>query len=208
MATVRAVPLALTDCRVVPDLAAVTALTCLLSLSCFLWGRPFIRVCSAGPGHGSGETERYKAPPFCSLAPRNSAVCTGGGRHAPPHWPRRPVWRVWDTEREGLDPASSNGSVQEWAFLEGHLSCVLMDLRITGQWRVTTWGLRWAASSAWQVLRQQVPGETDQGRAEQEHGCDGSPAGLVGWCGRSSLGVPVEGSEPRSVQGWGEGSRT
>lgn len=37
-----------------------------------------------------------------------------------------------------------------------------MDLNITSQWRVTTWGLRQAASSAWQVFRQ-VPGKTDQG---------------------------------------------
>lgn len=55
------------------------------------------------------------------------SVLAGAGMHrTPPHWPRRPVWRVWDTEREGLDPASSNGSVQ------GGLSGGTFELRVNG----------------------------------------------------------------------------
>lgn len=156
----------------------MTALTCLLSLSCFLWGRPLSGVCSAGPGHGSGETELHKAPPFCSLAPRNSAVCTGGGRHAPHPTGQGGLFGECGTQRgKALTLPAAMGVFRE-GFLEGHLSCVLMDLRITGQWRVTTWGLRWAASSAWQVLRQ-VPGETDQGRLSRSTGATAAQQDLL-----------------------------
>lgn len=53
-----------------------------------------------------------------------------------------------------------------------------MHLRITGQWRVTTWGLRWAASSAWQVPRQ-VPGKTDQGRLSGSAGATAAQQDLL-----------------------------
>lgn len=50
----------------------------------------------------------------------------GGQAFTPPRWPRRPVWRVWDTDRGGLDPASSNGSVQ------GGLSGGTFELHVNG----------------------------------------------------------------------------
>lgn len=72
---------------------------------------------------------------------------------------------------------------------------------------MTTWGLRWAASSAWQVLRR-GPGNTGQGGLSGS-AYDSSPAGLGGWCGRRLLwGCLWEGSEPRGVQESKEGSRT
>lgn len=82
-----------------------------------------------------------------------------------------------------------------------------MDLRITGQWRVTTWGLRWAASSAWQVLRQ-VPGETDQGRLSGSTGATAAQQDLlVGVAGVFSGGACGK-AVSHAFQGWGEGSRT
>lgn len=78
---------------------------------------------------------------------------------------------------EALTLPAAMGVFKE-GFLEGHLSCMLMDLRITSQWRVTTWGLRRAASSAWQVFRQ-VPGKTDQGRLSGSAGATAAQQDLL-----------------------------
>ena len=84
-------------------------------------------MCSAGSGLGSGETELDRTPPFCSLAPRDSAIWTGRGQVCTPlRWPRRPVWRVGGTERGGLDPASSNGGAQ------GGVAGGTFELRVNG----------------------------------------------------------------------------
>lgn len=91
-----------------------------------------------------------------------SGLAVGGGRRSPHPAGQGGVFGECGTQTgEALTLPAAMGAFRE-GFLEGHLSCMLMDLRITSQWRVTTWGLRRAASSAWQVFRQ-VPGKTDQG---------------------------------------------
>lgn len=96
---------------------------------------------------------------------------------------------VWDTERKALDPASSNGSVQ------GGLSGGTFELRVNGSayhrsMAVTTWGLRWAASSAWQVLR---PGTWRNRSGQAGRSTGAAAASRTCWLvwQASSLGVPV-----------------
>lgn len=169
------------------DFAAVTALTCLLSLSCLLLGSALIG-CAVLDLDLALERESWTGlHPSAHWLPGIPPSGLAGGRCAPHCAGPGGPFGEWGAQRgEALTLPAAMGELRE-GLLEGHLSCVLMDLRITGQWRVTMWGLGWAASSAWQAFRQ-GPGNTGQG------GLSGSavqrqPGRLV-WQA-SSLGVPV-----------------
>ena len=78
---------------------------------------------------------------------------------------------------------------------------------------MTTWGLRWAASSAWQVPRQ-VPGKTDQGRLSGSAGATAAQQDLLvdvagvfsgGACGKAVSHAVSRGGEK---QGLGRIGRT